>query len=218
MLLLFLVFLFERKVLFFLFFHYHSFLDIYRKTVYPCLKDVINMNPKVKVRLRILAILTTLIWMIVIFRFSMDTGASSHELSSLCVNVFNKAVYFFTGKDLSISITPEHYALIELFFRKLAHMSIYFVLSINVMVVLFTFNMKMTVRIVLSALFCFAYAISDEFHQMFVDGRGASFFDCLIDTGGALFGIVAGLILYCIMYTIMIKYQKHKGLIKGAYE
>ena len=49
------------------------------------------MNPKVKVRLRILAILTTLIWMIVIFRFSMDTGTSSHELSDLCVRIFNYA-------------------------------------------------------------------------------------------------------------------------------
>ena len=116
------------------------------------------MNPKVKVRLRILAILTTLIWMIVIFRFSMDTGTSSHELSDLCVRIFNKAVYSFTGKDLTISITPEHYALIELFFRKLAHMSIYFVLSINVMIVLFTFNIKMSLRMFSSALFCFLYA------------------------------------------------------------
>lgn len=176
------------------------------------------MNPKVKIRLRIIAILTTLIWMIVIFRFSMDTGVDSHELSDMCVTIFNKAVYYFTGKDLRISITPEHYALIELFFRKLAHMSIYFILSINVMVVLFTFNMKMSLRMLLSALFCFLYAISDEFHQSFVDGRGASFFDCLIDTSGALLGIIAALILYCVLYTIMIKHQKHKGLIKGAYD
>lgn len=176
------------------------------------------MNPKIKSRLRIIAILTTLIWMIVIFRFSMDTAASSHQLSDMCVRIFNKAVFYFTGKDLRISITPEHYSLIELFFRKLAHMSIYFILSINVMVVLFTFNMKMTLRMFLSALFCFAYALSDEFHQLFVDGRGASFLDCLIDTSGAILGVFAGLILYCILYTIMIKYQKSKGLIKGAYD
>lgn len=166
------------------------------------------MNPKIKKRLRIIAILTTLIWMIVIFRFSMDTGTSSHELSDLCVQIFNKAVYSFTGKDLRISITPEHYAMVELFFRKLAHMGIYFILSINVMVVLFTFNMKMISRIFISVFFCFIYACTDEFHQMFVDGRGASFFDCLIDTTGAILGIVAALILYCILYTIMTKYQK----------
>ncbi|MCI9094304.1 MAG: VanZ family protein [Coprobacillus sp.] len=176
------------------------------------------MNPKIKKRLRIIAILTTLIWMIVIFRFSMDTGTSSHELSDLCVQIFNKAVYSFTGKDLRISITPEHYAMVELFFRKLAHMGIYFILSINVMVVLFTFNMKMISRIFISVFFCFIYACTDEFHQMFVDGRGASFFDCLIDTTGAILGIVAALILYCILYTIMTKYQKNHGLIKGAYE
>ena len=176
------------------------------------------MNPKVKVRLRIIAILTTLIWMIVIFRFSMDTGIKSHELSDFCVQVFNKAVYHFTGKDLTISITPEHYALIELFFRKVAHMSIYFILSINVMIILFTFNMSMILRMFFTALFSFGYALTDEFHQMFVDGRGASFTDCLIDTGGALLGVLAALVIYCIMYTIMTKYQKHKGLIKGAYE
>ena len=157
------------------------------------------MNPKIKKRLRIIAILTTLIWMIVIFRFSMDTGTSSHELSDLCVQIFNKAVYSFTGKDLRISITPEHYAMVELFFRKLAHMGIYFILSINVMVVLFTFNMKMISRIFISVFFCFIYACTDEFHQMFVDGRGASFFDCLIDTTGAILGIVAALILHPIL-------------------
>lgn len=176
------------------------------------------MNPMIKKRLRIIAILTTLIWMIVIFRFSMDTGSTSHELSNICVKIFNKAVYSFTGKDLVISITPEHYAMIELFFRKLAHMSIYFILSINVMIVLFTFNMRMSLRMFTSTLFCFIYALTDEFHQMFVDGRGASFFDCLIDTSGALLGIIASLILYCVLYTIMIKYQKHKGIINSKYD
>ena len=175
------------------------------------------MNPKVKKRLRIIAILTTLIWMCVIFRFSMDTGMESHSLSDMCVKIFNEAVYVFTGKDLRISITPDHYALIELFFRKLAHMTIYFVLSINVMIVLFTFNMSMILRMFISLLFCFTYALSDEFHQMFVDGRGASFFDCLIDTGGALLGIIAALIIYCICYTIMTKYQKKHGIVKSKY-
>jgi VanZ family protein len=175
------------------------------------------MNPKVKKRLRIIAILTTLIWMGVIFRFSMDTGTSSHELSDMCVSIFNKAVFYFTGKDLKISITPEHYSMIELFFRKLAHMSIYFILSINVMVVLFTFDMHMISRMLLSLIICFLYACTDEFHQFFVDGRGASFIDCLIDTSGAFFGLFAGLIVYCICYTIMTKYQKSKGIVKSKY-
>jgi VanZ family protein len=107
--------------------------------------------------------------------------------------------------------------MIELFFRKLAHMSIYFILSINVMVVLFTFDMHMISRMLLSLIICFLYACTDEFHQFFVDGRGASFIDCLIDTSGAFFGLFAGLIVYCICYTIMTKYQKSKGIVKSKY-
>ena len=53
---------------------------------------------------------------------------------------------------------------------------------------------------------------------MFVDGRGASFFDCLIDTFGAIMGMIAALLLFCVCYTIMTKYQKKKGLIQGAYD
>lgn len=170
------------------------------------------MNPKVKKRLRVIAILLTILCMIMIFRFSMDDGSTSHELSSTCVELFNKAVLYLTGKDLRIAISASHYAYLELFFRKLAHMFIYFLLSINVMAVLFTFDMKMIVRMLISVFFCFAYACTDEFHQLFVDGRGASFIDTLFDTSGAVLGIVTALILYCIAYTVMIKYQKSRGI------
>jgi VanZ family protein len=39
-------------------------------------------------------------------------------------------------------------------------------------------------------LFVAAYALTDEFHQRFVPGREASFRDVLIDTAGALWGIL----------------------------
>lgn len=169
-------------------------------------------------KLRIIAILTTLICMISIFLFSADTGSESRELSTLCVTLFGKAVYFFTGKDLKMSITAEHYALIEYFFRKLAHMFIYFMLSINVMLVLFTFKLNMFIRMFISLLFCFIYACSDEFHQIFVSGRTPHFMDVLIDTGGATLGIIVSLIIYCILFTLyyhnkvrFIKYTHKKG-------
>ncbi|MBQ3466792.1 MAG: VanZ family protein, partial [Oscillospiraceae bacterium] len=40
-------------------------------------------------------------------------------------------------------------------------------------------------------LFCFLYACSDEFHQLFVPGRAGMFSDVLIDTVGVLFGLTA---------------------------
>lgn len=45
----------------------------------------------------------------------------------------------------------------------------------------------------LSVLISFLYAVSDEYHQSFVPGRGPAFRDVLIDTIGAsfaLFGII----------------------------
>jgi VanZ family protein len=41
-----------------------------------------------------------------------------------------------------------------------------------------------------SAAFCILYAVADELHQLFVPGRAASPVDVLIDTGGALLGIL----------------------------
>lgn len=176
------------------------------------------MNPMVKKRLRIIAILTTIIWMGVIFMFSADSGVDSHALSDKCLSFINKSIMVFTGKNLQLSISPEHYALIEYYLRKMAHMFIYLILSINIMVVLFTFNMSISSRILLTTVICFGYAITDEFHQSFVGGRTASLTDCLIDTGGAIMGIIVSLILYCILYTIMTKYQKRKGIVTSIYK
>lgn len=176
------------------------------------------MNPKLKRILRYIAIFMTIVWMIVIFRFFMDDGNSSHELSDSCVKLINHLIYQFTGKDLMMTIAPEHYSMIELFLRKCAHMSIYFVLAINIMIVLFTFNMKMILRMAIAVIASFGYALTDEFHQTFVAGRSGAFTDCLIDTSGAIFGVIAALILYCVLYTIMTKYQKKKGIVQSEYD
>lgn len=168
------------------------------------------MSMKMKRRIRIVMLIFIALWMFVIFSFSADTGIESHTLSDICVTIFNKVIYRFTGKDLRIAISAEHYMWIELCFRKLAHMFIYFVLAISVMLFLYTFKLNMFVRIVMSLFYCFVYALSDEFHQLFVDGRGASFFDALIDTTGAMLGIIVALILYCIAYTLYYKVKHNK--------
>ena len=89
-------------------------------------------------------------------------------------------------------------------------MMIYFALSINVMLVLFTFKIKMVMRALISLIFCFIYACTDEFHQIFVSGRSPQMFDVMIDTSGALFGIMIALIIYCIIFTLYYTYQFKK--------
>ncbi|MFZ1720743.1 MAG: VanZ family protein [Candidatus Moraniibacteriota bacterium] len=44
---------------------------------------------------------------------------------------------------------------------------------------------------VLVFLFCMVYALSDEIHQFFVFGRQARFTDVLIDSGGAILGVIS---------------------------
>lgn len=161
--------------------------------------------------LRGIAIVVILGWMFVIYNFSADTGVDSSHLSGAVTDIFNHVIELFTGRNIKLTVSPENYAFIELCIRKLAHMFIYFVLSITVMLFLFTFEkIKMWLRISISLFFCFGYACLDEFHQSFVAGRGPSFTDSLIDTSGAIIGIVTSLLLYCIIYTLYHKYQKYK--------
>lgn len=160
---------------------------------------------------RIVAIIAIAVWMLVIFNFSTDTGIESSHLSGKVTDIFNYIIELLTGRNIKLTVSPTNYAFIELCIRKLAHMTIYFVLSVTIMLFLFTFSkMKMWFRMVCSLAFCFGYACLDEFHQSFVAGRGPSFKDTLIDTSGAIIGILFSIVIYCIIYTIYHIYQKHK--------
>ncbi|MEE0965461.1 MAG: hypothetical protein U0L85_00245, partial [Bacilli bacterium] len=65
------------------------------------------MSMKMKRRIRIVMLIFIALWMFVIFSFSADTGIESHTLSDICVTIFNKVIYRFTGKDLRIAISAE---------------------------------------------------------------------------------------------------------------
>lgn len=77
------------------------------------------------------------------------------------------------------------------FVRKTAHFAEYAILGS-----LFFLNLKSwqksksstSMNILLSLIFSFLYACTDELHQIFVPGRSAQFRDILIDTLGASFG------------------------------
>ncbi len=72
--------------------------------------------------------------------------------------------------------------------KKLGHMTGYALLSLSLIRGLGKWNRR---EILLALLFCFLYAITDEFHQRFVPGRSGRFLDVLIDTSGALLALWA---------------------------
>ncbi len=118
-------------------------------------------------------------WLLLIFFFSSQTGEKSSNLSSGLLSVIGDIFFFPTTSEvLSFSI------------RKLAHFSEYMILALLSLNLILQYT-KMNFKVFAFALFfCAFYAFSDEFHQLFIDGRSGQLIDVMIDTLGSLFGLV----------------------------
>ena len=146
----------------------------------------------------------TIFWMIVIFMFSMQNGEDSGELSGSIVDSF---VHFLYGnKFLDFPIDKQEHILSvwHLLIRKGAHFTEFGILSVFVFFSVMAFK-NTYLAYPISILFAFFYAQTDEFHQMFSDGRAGLFTDVLIDTSGAIFFVG---IIFVIM--LIIKHCKKK--------
>ena len=127
---------------------------------------------------KIIAWILVCIWLLVIFLFSSQTGSSSSELS-------NGIVTFL--KDLfPFSFNQEFFSLL---IRKLAHFSEYFVLGILVCNLVKQYQDLKKKQYFWIFFFCLLYACSDEFHQIFINGRSPQIFYVLIDSLGSLTSI-----------------------------
>ena len=80
--------------------------------------------------------------------------------------------------------------------RKLAHFTIYLILGILVLLFIREFKLDFKYTFIIPILICFIYAISDETHQLFVEGRSGELRDIFIDTLGSFIGISLTL-LWC---------------------
>ena len=118
-------------------------------------------------------------WMILIFLFSNQTGSKSSNLSN---SIIIKTMRLVTGDNISPEKQEKALKKYVFVVRKFGHIFLYFVLAIFVFLLLkeyFPVNKKL---IIYTIIFCFCYAISDEFHQLFIPDRSGEFKDVLIDT------------------------------------
>ena len=118
-------------------------------------------------------------WLILIFTFSNQTGSVSTGLSDQVLSFLPK---FIDSELLSFIV------------RKCAHFFEYFILAILTLNVCKNYAAISKKQLIITILFCFLYAMSDEFHQVFIAGRTPKFWDVCIDTCGSLAGIVCMLI------------------------
>ena len=136
-------------------------------------------------------LITTVLMMIIIFSFSNQPADISSGSSDLIVDFLLQFKLF-----AKIFLTHDTLAFVV---RKLAHFTIYFLLGLNSFLLFYHANdernwhYESKIILLISLVFCLLYAISDEFHQSFIVGRGPSSRDVMIDACG--FGI-ANLLLF----------------------
>lgn len=136
---------------------------------------------------KLLPWLLVILWMALIFLFSHQPATKSSELSSgITEQIINIIIVVAPNSSNKTSQIDISYIV-----RKGAHFTIYLVLGILVSNSIIKSNVEFKRNyLLLALLICFLYAISDELHQLFIPGRSGEVKDVLIDSTGALVGIL----------------------------
>lgn len=133
----------------------------------------------------VLAWLAVIAWMSTIFALSAQTADQSGDLSGSAAEKVLQQVY--PGFS-SLTDTKQHEIVenCQFAFRKAAHFSAYFLLGALLFAALALSNVKSPTAAWLAFGISALYAVSDEVHQLFVDGRSCRLLDIGIDALGAL--------------------------------
>lgn len=125
-----------------------------------------------------------ILWMILIFSLSSQVQEKSHNLSTGITEVVAETIEKIVPNK-EIDMKKIHHLI-----RKNAHFFAYFILCILAMKALRYSGIRGWKNILGALAVCVLYAISDEIHQAFVPGRGPGVKDVLIDSAGAIAGIM----------------------------
>ncbi|SFD47581.1 VanZ family protein [Clostridium uliginosum] len=115
-------------------------------------------------------------WMTVIFIMSNQPAVVSDKQSTTTIMLLSK---------MGIHMSSIFGELSNFIIRKISHFLEYMILGILTLNVLGLYYNKSKIKFIV-LLVVFAYACSDEFHQLFIPGREGAIRDVIIDTlGGA---------------------------------
>ena len=158
--------------------------------------------------MRLIFLFLTIVSMIVIFMFSAENSDDSSKTSG---NITNTVVETFVNdydelppaKQQSIWDKTEH------IIRKTAHFTIYMSLGLWASC---TVGKRRLIcgKSAAVLVYCFLYACTDEIHQSFSPGRSCQFTDVLIDTGGALVGILISMLAFSLANLISKHHSRKK--------
>lgn len=154
-------------------------------------------------RKRIFWLIMTLLWVAVIFSFSLQPSEVSEDVSG---SILQDIVAWFASVEVfqqfgTISQTQLDFAHAVL--RKCAHFTEFGILGVLSSLTLS--QTKLSRRGLIAIGFCLAIAAMDETIQLFVGGRAGRVLDVLIDGSGALVGIA-----------VIFGLQRNKKVYKGT--
>ena len=163
------------------------------------------MKRKLNIR-QIIFVVLSVLCMTVIFIFSADNAEDSSEKSGRIVKAVVK-IFVSDFDEMDNEKQEEILGNVSFFVRKAAHFSIFMTLGFCVSGIFGKIKL-LSQNTPITLLFCFLYACSDEFHQSFSPGRAPQVRDVLIDTSGALTGIIA----FSLIYAIIIHRKRRKSI------
>ncbi len=134
--------------------------------------------------------------MIAIFLLSAQPADDSAVTSSRFAEFAVKILFHHNYTSLTPEFRKEAVSAITFIIRKTAHFSEYALLGFLWYILLKDTRSGMFISLSMT----FLYAVSDEFHQLFVAGRSGQISDVLLDTCGGCFGVAVAFILLCIVY------------------
>lgn len=150
-------------------------------------------------RLKYISWLPAAIIMVLIFAFSSKPADNSNKSSLTIAN--NILSVYETINDVQYVDTQRMNQLekINHIVRKGAHFSEYALLSIAIALHLLVCKKDKLWILSLSTIFSVFYAMTDEYHQTFIEGRSGQLSDVLIDASGAIAGALFFMILLAIL-------------------
>ncbi len=157
------------------------------------------MQNKYNVIIRYVAWAATLTVMIVIFFHSAQTAELSSAASG---SVAEKVLSLFSSgfseldesEKINIIENSQHIV------RKSAHFLVYMTLCACCFTALSTYNIKKKTVFLSAVGISVFYAMTDEIHQLFVEGRAGRISDVLLDSVGAVTGALIGGLVFNLLF------------------
>ena len=145
--------------------------------------------------IRIVLIVLTVACAVTIFCFSAQTVTDSKQTSDTVVDkVIETQHPDYESLPEPEKISINYYT--EINIRTYAHMLIYCALGGLILLTLLSFRINLLISSSIALVGAFVYALSDEWHQTFVEGRNGSIADVAKDSIGIVCGVAAGALAF----------------------